>query len=1071
MSILDSLQNTIVSTVMSQNSGLNAITSTTFSMAGTSISNIRSQTNSAISASLGSTNYASQLYSPITQMSNYALTNATSTSQQAAITAATNNAYAAVDSSFNSAFPTGVADSLYDIQSATTGAIGTGINSFGNTLGTINPQLVSPALNLGNSALVTTGNTVTTLSNNMYNVASSTVTGAVSGVNSTVANIVSAKNSAASAASELSSAASAATSAANPFSSAGTSTASEGTVNGSVNNTDVIYQDIKLYIEGVQVPFASISISQSIGAMPTASIEIPPDAGMLDVVRYYQPKVHIFYTDATFGGDRLLFWGHLVVANYTKSRTSGMASIVFHCEHKNAQLAGVTLEFAGYASNATTIIADQNPDQATAKVNNFNSQLAIIQALQGITGMQADASDLIDPSNSTVSTAHPNLLAQRFANFENRFIGMPAAIMNFWNQLKIQCYSNVTLNTIMADMYIPLVEDGLGFFDRLAGHYFVETLVDTTKESYCPGGVTPQSTANPVMVPPAYRLNSLTAIKTSLATANITNMIGFSGELTNFMQMFTDFYSSVEYEILTLASPAQVPADPTVTINVDNPSSYSSTNMMAVETIVKPQVPFYYSPVCNVLFPKMYHTINISQDESQIPSRLTAYSDVVPGDQGLLGSQYRGPNSVREAVAYGAVMANNTNQTNLPIDLQGTTGQSFNVPGKYETGRGVRNKRITLPNWLAQLLKGKIQELGDPDIESWPDKTDPDYQAICDLHAAWIDRYGYDTTIYDDGTSEDTRNTDKDALDPYAPQSNIHPFQRLLFATADYEYTKAVVSSRMGSIDGIFNPYIIPGYPMEVLDDSPNMPCFHAMCSSVTHSFSSRGAGTSIGMVAVCTYTEMVNYFMQPIHPWLQTALQIVNTSPGASGLSSTQGSGYGNPPDDINVNSSILFNDTAKGVADQFYQSVLGIGSVAIDDLYDFQYGQLVPQARSNGLLVESSNTSRPSANGGEQNDFLTAVGNLRLVSRPIEGKNAIQDKFSITFIDLTPTNYNPTSVSYQNPNLDSDYFLEPGASIFLDYQEVADFISNSDATSNTPDVNTTATPTSGSGAPIAYG
>jgi hypothetical protein len=1071
MPLLNLIQDVIVGTVIAQNTSLARITSTTYSQAGTSIYSIQQQALTNVNSSLGSNTYNAQLYSPVTQMSTYALANTTDPVQYVQISDATNSAYESMDSNFSSNFPSGSANTLYDIQSASTGAMSYGVNSFATSLGAINPSLVSPSLGIGNNALIPAGVMSDGLCTSMYGTATSSVNSSVSGINATVANIVSQKSATSSAASQVSSAASSATSSANPFLQAGVSAVTEGQVNGTVNNTDVIYQDIKLYIEGVQVPFEAISISQGIGNLPTATIQIPPDAGLLDIARYYQPKVHIFYHDVNYGGDRLLFWGHIVVANYIKSRSQGSASISFHCEHKNALLTSVTLEFAGYASNATVLLNDPNPEQATAKINNLNSKLAIIGALQGITGMQTQAQDLLDPSNANVSQADVSKLAQRFANFENRLVGMPSAIMNFWNQMKKECYTTLSLNTIMADMYIPLVEDGLAFFDRMAGHYLIENVVDTTKQSYCPGGVTPSATANPVLVPPAYRLNSISAIQSSLAVDTIGTMLGFSGELTNFLQLFTDFYTSVEYEILTLASPAEIPVDPTVNVNTDNPSTYASMNKMAIETIVKPQVPFYYSPMCNVIYPKMFHTINISQDESQIPSRLSAFSDVIPGDQGTLGSTYRAPNSIREGVSYGAAMINRIQSTNLQVDLQGTTGPSYNVPGKYEVGRGVRHKRITLPNWLAQMLKGKYQDLGSPGNESWPAQSSPDYQAICDLHAAWIDRYGYDTTIYDDGTSEDTRNTAKDALDPYSPQSNILPFQRLLFATADYEFTKAVVSSRMGTLEALFNPYIIPGYPMEVLDDSPNAPCFHAMCSSVTHTFTSRSIGTTIGMVAVCTYAEMSNYYMQPIHPWLQTALNIVNTSPGPSGLSSTQGNGYAVIPDDINVNSTILFNDAAKATADNFYHSTLGVNSVAIDDLYDFQYGRVIPVQRSQGIIVQGSSASKPAANGGEQNDFLTSVGNLRLAMRPIEGKNSIQTKFSITFIDLNPTNYNPTSVSYQNPNLDSDYYLEPGQSMFLDYQEVNDFIANSDATSSEASTTTSATPTTGSGAPIAFG
>lgn len=1080
MSLLDSIISLTTNTVMAQNKGLSKITSTTFSMTGTSMNSVRTDAMAAATASLGNTDYNSQLYSPITQMSNYAMSTATTPDQQSAITSATQNAYAAVEASFNSAFPTGTANTLYDIQSASSGAIGTGINSFGTSLATINPSSVSSALGIGNSAFVQAGQVSDNVCTSVFNSATGSVNSSVAGINSSVANLVASKNSTSAAAASASatsslvngtsSSATAAQAAANPFSSAGISAVSESTSTGATNNTDFIYQDVKLFIEGVQVPFEAISINQGIGTLPTASIQIPPDPGLLDIARYYQPKVHIFYTDSAYGGDRLLFWGHIVVANYSKSRTQGSSSISFHCEHKNALLQTVTLEFAGYASNATTDATNSNPDQATAKVNNLNSTLAIISALQGLTGMQQSADDLLDPSNKNIANADVSKLGQRFINFENRLIGMPSAIMNFWNQLKKECYQNVTLNTIMADMYIPLVEDGLGFFDRLAGHYVLETLIDTSKEDYCPGGVTPSSTAKPVMVPPAYRLNSISAIKSSLAVSTVTNMLGFSGELTTFLQMFSDFYTAVEYEILTLASPAEIPVDPTASFNPDDISTLATTKKMAVETIVKPQVPFYYSPVCNVLFPKMYHTINISQDESQIPSRLTAFSDIVPGSQGMYGSHYPAPNSIREAIAYGAVMNNKANSSsNLPVNLLGTTAGSFNVPGKYEVGRGVRHKRIALPNWLAQLVKGKLEEQSNPDNEAWPDKTSAEYQALCDLHASWIDRYGYDRNVYDDDSVDYTRNTDKDVLDPYSQKSAIQPFQRLLFAAADFEYTKAVVASRSGNIEALFNPYIVPGYPMEVLDDSPNSPSFHAMCSSVTHTFTSRSIGTSIGMIAVCSYTEMINYYMQPIHPWLQTALKIVNTAPGDSGKTSTQGDGYGNPPDDLVINNTIIGNDVAKAQADKFYLSTLGCYSVSMDDVYDFDYGQVVPQKRVSGMLTESTSTPMIAANGGDSNDFNTAVGNLRLVRRPIEGRKSIETKFGLTFIDLNTTNYNPTAIQYQNPNLNDDEMLEPGASIFLDYEEVADFIEWSQ--SNAQEPSTTTSATTGSGAPVSFG
>lgn len=1042
---------------MASNRGLSKITSTTFSQTGTSIGGVRSQaiTDATRAASGGNSSIGSQLYNPITAMSNYALSQATSDAQRASIANAATTSINSIDTLFSTSLP-GLNNTLYDIQNASGQAITNGISTFGNALGTISAQWVAPALNVGNSALVSARNLSDQVCTAAFGAANTSVNGAVAGISSSVASIAAEKNAASelladqdasgldSSSAATDNTAGTAENGVNIFTSSATSTAEEP-IGAGDNSTDLIYQDVKLYIEGVQVPFEAISISQSIGALPSAHIQIPPQAGLMDIARYYQPKVHIFYADANQGGDRLLFWGNIVAVNYAKSRQQGMATVAFECMHKNAQLDLVTLEFAGYASNASTQLNDANPTQAAAKVNNLNSTLSIINSLQGITGSLKDEKDRITPSNTKIVDADVTKLDPRFEKTAKRLIGMPSAMMNFWNQLKKECYSNEALNTIMSKMYIPLVEEGICFFDRVSGHYYLENMVDNTKQDYCPTDITPEAAKNKVMIPPAYRLNSISAIQSSLAVNVINSMLGFSGELTTFMQMFSDFYASVEYEVLTLASPADVPADPTTSVNPDSFSDWNSVPRVAVETIIKPQIPMYYSPICNVLFPRMYHSIQVSQAEDQVPTRLTAYSDIVPGSQGDLGSSYRAPHSIRESVSIGIALANaNSSGQNsqLDVNLLNTTGGSFNVPGKYEQGRGVKHRRITLPQWLAHLVKGKMAEADSPNQETWPDKSTPEYKAVCDLHAAWIERYGYDATVYTDGSVNITRNKDKDALDPYSPKSKIPPYMRLMFAAADYEFTKAVVSSRAGVVDGVFNPYIIPGYPMEILDDSPNHPSFHAMCSSVTHTISSRSIGTSVGFVGASTYTEMVNYNLAPIHPWIQTALSIVATAPGESGKASTDTDSYGEPPEDIKVNSTIIENPQAKLVADEFYYSVLGIPAAAIDDLYDLQYGQLYPIRRVNGHFTVGSDDAKEANNGGILNDYHTTVGNLRIVSRPIEGKSAMEQKFGITFIDMIPANYNQTFVAYRNAELTNNNLLEPGQSIFLDYLETKEFI-----------------------------
>jgi hypothetical protein len=218
--------------------------------------------------------------------------------------------------------------------------------------------------------------------------------------------------------------------------------------------------------------------------------------------------------------------------------------------------------------------------------------------------------------------------------------------------------------------------------------------------------------------------------------------------------------------------------------------------------------------------------------------------------------------------------------------------------------------------------------------------------------------------------------------------------------------------------------------------------------------------------LAAVTYNELSNYYMQPIHPWLKTALSLVNVERGstlteggstqidgstsAAGVTSNQvdAAKPGLTPDpaydtnqgDISsIQQGIINNPRAKEAADNFYRSVLGVGSVEPGLVYNFETGRAAPLMRHNGNWLEgSSHSDKSPRNGGEGNPNLTGVGNLRLVARQIEGKKSIESKFGLRFIDFTPQNYNDTSIVYENKFSVGKGVLEPGASMFLNYGEI---------------------------------
>ena len=812
---------------------------------------------------------------------------------------------------------------------------------------------------------------------------------------------------------------------------------------GTVNTTNSIHQKVSLYIEGVEVPYTMISISQALGSMPMCEIEVPPSPGLMEIVRYYQPKVHVFFKDNDRGGDRLLFWGHVSVAAYSRSRAGpGNSAIHFQCVHRLGLLKEILLSFGNQLPRQESGGLNVDPKPEEAKLMSYapTSIYAIVQAMQGVVGVQSEDKDLLEATNSSLMPkADPAKLPKYLEAFEKRLIGMPGVLVNLWNQIKRSSCYDPPRHVSMLGMYIPLFEQGLSFLKRMSGHYTLEEIQQNDRMEYCPKGGQKYN----IIVPPSCRIGTTSAIQADLGFQMLAAGISGSGEMASFMDLCNSFFESILYEILILASPAEVAVDPTI------PPGFDSNSLMAVETILKPKMPFYYAPVCNVIYPKMFEAVSITQQEDTIPTRIVASHAGLPSNSTAILSHYRGPASVREAFSIGSYI----NRGSKKYDLRNTTQIDYGVPGKFEQGRGILPMRIILPFWLTLLAKNKNAEGPTRGTEVWP--TDPEeYYELLLAKKDWNQRYAIKPNP-SNIEGEPIPVPEKEFLNPNNSSTGIYPHERIMFNSVDYEFSKAVAGARTGYVGGVFNPYIVVGYPMDVIDDSPNCPSFHALCSSVTHSITPTFMSTSVGMVAAVTYEELSNYYTPPAHPWLMRLLGIINEEPlegEASPVAPTMEGDYGDISGIGNVVSTILQNPKAKIKADNFYYSVLGVGAADPTTMYDFMTQQAIPQMRrGNSHIVEAlanGSNKMPSSSGGDNNDWNTTPGNLRLVARNIESKDAIASKFDYQFIDMTFENYSGQATGYSNPKLMNKQLLEPGQSLFLNYKEAEDYIEDRFAT-----------------------
>ncbi len=766
-------------------------------------------------------------------------------------------------------------------------------------------------------------------------------------------------------------------------------------VGGARPRTDVMFQEFSLYIEGVQVPFMAINIQSSLGALPRMNIQVPSQTGLMEICRYYEPKVHVFYKDPVTGEDCVFFTGNIISTTYFKSTQSpGQKFINFNCEHRYAKIDLVTMDYTGYASDSNASVTNTNEGEAAIKTNLFNSLQSIGMALTGINVLKVGGIDEVNIKNIRIPTRVPQYdsVPEYLRDLKYRFTGFPGVALNLWNQLKAQTYQNPMLYEGMTRMYIPMVEQGTQFFRRIGGHFPVEKLINDTKCDPCTSHSTGDHSleTDPRLIPPAHKTLMQSAVQADISTQVIYTVGQFSGELTSYLQVLQNFMMSVEYDMVFLNAPAEVPKDPRYTME--------GVDTASMDVIVKPQMPHYYAPACNVILPFMITSININQDEQSVPTRVTAVNDNVPQSAGQFGVNYRAPQSVLEAIAKGISELNGDSEHYATL-ARTTSSSQFKI-GKYEQGRGIRHQRVQLPKWLA-ILAESMEQQSPSSSETRPAEDTPEGAQIEKFRKAWQYRYDQDEK--------------KKQLNPWDQSSDINGYQRMLFAAASYKFTTETAKARTGNCTLIFNPYIVPGYPMDIIDPTPTEPSFHAFCVEVSHTITSRSLMTNVTFVSAMSYQELGNYEQHYTHPWLQSVTDTLSEETDETGKAIYK--------------ATIVNNTIARETASEFYRSTLGVGAAAPEFLYDFSTGTPYPYTRSEGAPTTLSEGSTIRHVSGE--------GNLGLAFRPVETKAQYAERFGIKFIDMSPDNYDPVVFSYEEPILEESKLMEPGESMFLDYAD----------------------------------
>lgn len=704
------------------------------------------------------------------------------------------------------------------------------------------------------------------------------------------------------------------------------------------NAQDLLSSDYRVYIEGVQVPFESAHISNVFKELPQATVTLPPWPGLNEMGRNYAPKIHIFWRDYNYAVNtaeettnssaslleyakrdayKLIFSGIVtgVVDSKEVSPDGGGQQLTLNCQHHLEVLRDVLIRFANqHITAAQSVISVSGEGSVESSEWDLNTMM--LKALMGVSG----------------STSEDDLSHIPSSDKLNDLQGTPGIIRVLWNILKKDSnrkQGSDANSEAMLKLFIPMVESGIKFWTRMAGHPSIESGIASDKAEYTPPenvreGLEKELTGS-LMIPGSFRTFVGEAAQKELSIAALNSVAAGLGtpEAIDFMSIINAMLERLEYDMTVLSAPISKP------------------NYKYVEYIVKPTLPYYYAPICNVVLPNMISNISVNNNYHEMPTRIVNLNNFTAlinngNHTGINPSQqYTAPHSVRYARAGGS-------------DLLASLSANNNRVGKYEWGRGIRSRTNQLPpmyNVMETFLNNEEREKG-------PDKKIVGAGDQAKAEAAWNKMY-----------------PGQSSFNPYSPSSDILGFQRLNFLFSDHDFAMESAKVRTATAAGCFNPYAVIGYPMDFIDPVPSRDSYHGMCTSVTHVIHASGsATTNYSISAVSSFSELALYNLPAVNPYLMSVFDMADDTRI-----------YGNPK--------------AYAKACKVYQEMFGVGAAEPALLQDYETGTPIPFTRDGGGNWTTNETS---------NYYNTQQGSLMLVARNIQSLTEVEADTANAFIDI---------------------------------------------------------------------
>jgi len=608
-----------------------------------------------------------------------------------------------------------------------------------------------------------------------------------------------------------------------------------------------------VYFNGVEVPTRSIQVQMGVGEIPRAHINMAPDKELQRLGAEDRVQVAAFYLDDYYtelsGTDpdfRLLFEGDIIgwqYANTSRGRSLQFTSVNFLKVMEELYVAFVQ----GLDSLVTgTLSSAKDPAQILSSQFGPTFPASLLYV-----GLNTEVGKLIRRPYDMVE----NALRSCTGSLEQTKLGSVAATNFFARYMRRTGFLDRFVPSPLLEidhMRLDEENDPEGIFPLLRYVREQDTLelFKTHMNQMANGSV--WTIINDVFSRMYYEVLAITTAP--VAQVNLTGP-GVKGDILG-PPDFSDAAQKKEQE--AAITQAAIEGDLSGVLSAASGAVEPSKPNRVLNYVTKPQWLFGVPPSCNVVFPSMYDQFTYNENYDAQPTRMYM------NNMWLVNTfQKRGALS-EFAIPHAGYPRQVQQELDRRYNIRGqgnetVSGKNFLVwPEEYF--KGPRMMEQDLPPWFMMLFQNANRKTSY-DVKNPPIEVD-----------ALIQQLGWPVSTMDgvliEGATdpieqsffflpEDRDPTEEEKLD--AKKQKLSWLQQVY---ARYEYYRQRAAHRNGAVEMMFNPYIVPSFPIVVFDDLATGNHVFGYTTSVTHNLSNDSMRTSASFSLAQTLDEYLQQIL-----------------------------------------------------------------------------------------------------------------------------------------------------------------------------------------------------------------